>query len=32
MIRIEIVLHDEDDIIEIHNILACFKEMIGNAD
>lgn len=32
MIRIEIVLHDDDDAIELYNILAQFREMIGRAD
>lgn len=32
MIRIEFVIHDEDDVIGLYNILAQIKEMIGLAD
>lgn len=30
MITIEIVLHDDDDVIGIYNMLAQLKEMIGH--
>lgn len=32
MIKIEIRIHDVDDVIEFVDILAQVKEMIGNAD
>lgn len=32
MITIEIVLHDDDDVIGIYNMLAQLKEMIERAD
>lgn len=32
MISIELEIHDVDDVIELYNILAQIKEMIGIAD
>ena len=32
MIRIELIIHDEDDVREMYHILAVLMERIGNAD